>query len=202
MSEWSPMSAQKEAAVIVDGLRHDSTDRLDLRALTPDDVDAMHAQNADPTVWTHFPQGRHATRQRTLADVESAITAWQRDGLCYWAARLHNSPDLAGFVGIRLLPDIPAWNLAFRFAPRFQVLGLARETARAGIDAAQALRPEVPVLAYLLEHNTASKRLTERLGLQLKWRGPDVGNLDPDAIRLIYADRPVDDEVLARVAAR
>lgn len=187
--------------MIVDDLRHVSTDRLGLRALTLNDVDAMYALNADPAVWTHFPQGRHTTRQRTLADVESAITAWQRDGLGYWAARLHDSPDLAGFGGVRLLPDVPAWNLAFRFAPRFQGLGLARETAQAGIDAAQALRPDVPVVAYLLEHNTASKHLTERLGLQLMWRGADVGNLDPDAIRLVYADRPISDEVLARVTA-
>ncbi len=30
----------------------------------------------------------------------------------------------------------------------------------------------------------------------------DMGNLDPDAIRLVYADRPISDEVLTRVATR
>ena len=30
---------------------------------------------------------------------------------------------------------------------------------------------------------------------------PDAGNADPDADRLVYADRPVDDDVLAHVIA-
>lgn len=183
-------------------LRSVCTDRLDLRALTADDVDAMHALNADPAVWQHFPQGRHATRERTRADVDAAVALWDRDGLGYWAARLHGSPDLAGFGGVRLLDDAGVWNLAFRFAPRYQGQGLARETAQAGLDAARALRPDVPVIAYLLEHNAGSKRLTERLGLVLRWRGPDAGNVDPDAVRLVYSDRPLSDEALGLLAAR
>ncbi len=185
-----------------DDLRQVTTDRLDLRALTPDDVDALYLLNADPEGWRHFPQGRHTSRERTLTDVERAVAAWDRDGLAYWAARPHGSPDLAGFGGVRLLPDVAVWNVGFRFAPRFQGLGLAREVAQAGLDAAGVRRPDVPVIAYLLEHNTASKRLVERLGLQLVWRGADAGNLDPEAVRLVYADRPLTEEVLAALAAR
>jgi hypothetical protein len=33
------------------------------------------------------------------------------------------------------------------------------------------------------------------------WRGPDVGNPDPDAVRLVYADRPLSGELLDRVTA-
>jgi len=31
------------------------------------------------------------------------------------------------------------------------------------------------------------------------WRGPDAGNPDPDAVRLVYADRPVDPDLLDRI---
>ena len=41
--------------------------------------------------------------------------------------------------------------------------------------------------------NPASRITAERLGLALVWRGPDTGNPDPAAVRLIYADRPIDD---------
>jgi hypothetical protein len=37
--------------------------------------------------------------------------------------------------------------------------------------------------------------------LQLLWRGPDAGNPDPDALRLVYADRPIDGDLLMRVIA-
>ena len=42
----------------------------------------------------------------------------------------------------------------------------------------------------------------EKAGLTLVWRGPDAGNPDPDAVRLVYADRRVDGELLDRITAR
>jgi hypothetical protein len=58
------------------------------------------------------------------------------------------------------------------------------------------------VVAYLLGHNRESRGRAERSGLQLLWRGPDAGNPDPTAVRLVYADRPLDAELLDRVTAR
>jgi hypothetical protein len=48
------------------------------------------------------------------------------------------------------------------------------------------------VVALLFEHNGASKATAERAGLTLGWR---AGRRHPDstAVRLIYADRPLDD---------
>jgi len=66
----------------------------------------------------------------------------------------------------------------------------------AALAAAGKVAPQLPVVAYLLEHNTGSRRTAERAGLQLLWRGPDVGNPDPQAVRLVYADRPVSAAVL------
>ena len=58
-----------------------------------------------------------------------------------------------------------------------------------------------PVVACLLEHNVQSRGRAERAGLSLVWRGPDAGNPDPAAVRLVYADRPLPDAVLARITA-
>jgi RimJ/RimL family protein N-acetyltransferase len=69
--------------------------------------------------------------------------------------------------------------------------GLATELVGAAYAAAQAARPELPVVALLLKHNKASKAVAERAGLRLVWRGPDRGNPDPYASRLVYADRDV-----------
>jgi hypothetical protein len=55
------------------------------------------------------------------------------------------------------------------------------------------------VITYLLEHNAESRGRAERSGLTLVWRGPDAGNPDPAAVRRVYADRPLTDDLLARV---
>ncbi|MBJ7453736.1 MAG: hypothetical protein JHC71_16875, partial [Blastococcus sp.] len=57
-----------------------------------------------------------------------------------------------------------------------------------------------PVVAVLLEHNERSRGLAERAGLRPCWRGPDAGNPDPAAVRLVYADRDLDATLLARIA--
>jgi RimJ/RimL family protein N-acetyltransferase len=93
------------------------------------------------------------------------------------------------------------WNLYYRFTPPAWGLGLAAELVDAALDAARAVEPDRPVIAYLLEHNVESRGRAERAGLTQVWRGPDAGNPDPDAVRLVYADRPLPADLLARVTA-
>lgn len=60
----------------------------------------------------------------------------------------------------------------------------------------EALHPDLPVIAHLLEHNHASSRVAEICQLPLQHRPPAAGNPDPNAIRLIYADRALSSEQL------
>jgi RimJ/RimL family protein N-acetyltransferase len=91
------------------------------------------------------------------------------------------------------------WNLYYRLHPAAQGHGYATELATAAVAAATVTRPELPVVVYLVEHNTGSRRVVERLGFDLVWTGPDAGNPDPDARRLVYADRALDAATLAVV---
>lgn len=185
-------------------LRHVRTARLDLRAITMSDVDDLYALNSDPRVWTHLPSRVHTRREQTLAQVASAVAAWERDGLGYWTARLADASAGAGvgaFAGVGgcAISQEVVWNVYYRFTPEVQGRGLATELAQAARAAALAVRPDLPVTALLLERNLASKAVAEKLGLRLAWRGPDAGNPCPDAIRLVYADRELTPEVLGKV---
>ncbi|MGN7247635.1 hypothetical protein ACTHQ1_07875 [Janibacter anophelis] len=51
------------------------------------------------------------------------------------------------------------------------------------------------------EHNHASRRVADKLGLTLQQRGPDAGNPDPAAVRLVYADRSLTPEQRAATLA-
>ena len=99
------------------------------------------------------------------------------------------------------LPSGAAHRPGDRLTPRAWGLGLAAELVTASLEAAHAVDPDRPVIAYLVEHNVRSRSRAERSGLSLVWRGPDAGNPDPAAVRLVYADRPLDDDVLAHVTA-
>ncbi|WP_091382060.1 hypothetical protein [Geodermatophilus sp. DSM 45219] len=57
------------------------------------------------------------------------------------------------------------------------------------------------MVTWLLEHDQESRGRAERSGLSPQWRGPDTGNPDPAAVRLVHADRRLGAELLERVTA-
>jgi RimJ/RimL family protein N-acetyltransferase len=165
-----------------------TTERLDLRAVSEADLDALFGINSDPRVWEARPQGRHTTPETTREWIARAAARWE-DGLSYWTARLRGTDEVVGVGGVQL-QGRGHWNLYYRLAPAHWGHGYATELARAGVEAARASRPEVPVLAWIYPHNTASRTLADRLGMI------DNGlRLDPfygEQLH-VYTDRPVDD---------
>lgn len=189
--------------------QHLRTGRLQLDAVVPGDHDEHYALMSDLRSWAHLPSGRHTSPGRTREAIEHSVGHWTRDGLGYWTARLRDdlppaglaSGSVVGTGGCAVRVGTSWWNLYYRLRPSAWGLGLAAEMVAASIDAAHAVDPDRPVIAYLVEHNERSRGRAERSGLSLVWRGPDAGNPDPAAVRLIYADRPLDDALLAQVAA-
>ncbi|WP_209309171.1 GNAT family N-acetyltransferase [Blastococcus sp. CT_GayMR16] len=190
-------------------LRHVLTPRLRLDAVVPADLDEHVALMSDPGVWAHLPSGRHTSPDQTMTGIGHSVRHWATDGLGYWSARLrHDLPGtplrsgaLVGTGGCAVRVETAWWNLYYRLTPPAWGLGLAAELVSAAIDAAHTVHPDLPVIAYLLEHNAQSRGRAERAGLSLVWRGPDAGNPDPAAVRLVYADRPLAGELLEKVTA-
>jgi RimJ/RimL family protein N-acetyltransferase len=190
-------------------LRHLTTARLRPDAVVPSDLDELVALMSDPGTWAHLPSGRHTSPEQTMAGIDHSVGHWERDGLGYWTARLREdlpgtplrAGDMVGTGGCALRVGTAWWNLYYRFTPPAWGKGLAAELVTAALDAAHAVAPDRPVVAYLLEHNVRSRGRAERSGLQLVWRGADAGNPDPDAVRLVYADRVLDDDLLREVTA-
>ena len=191
-------------------LRHVTTERLRLDAVVPGDLDEHFALLSDPGSWQHLPSGRHTSPDQTMAGIQHSVRHWVRDGLGYWTARLRADLPEAGLAagsvvgtgGCAVRDGDTWWNLYYRLTRAAWGLGLAAELVTAAMDAARAVDPDRPVVAYLLEHNRESRGRAERSGLQLLWRGPDAGNPEPDAVRLVYADRPLSTELLERITAR
>lgn len=177
-----------------------ATERLILVPLSGKDLEDVFALHTDPRVWKHFPSGRHINREqseRLIADVEQA---WALDDLSYWLVRTRPAAGqktgaTIGVAGVTQRSG-PVWNLYYRLAPESQGHGYAREVANAALAAATQVDSSIPVVAYLLKHNHGSRRTAEQAGLDLVWQGADYGNPDLEAVRLVYADRPLAPELL------
>lgn len=178
-------------------VRTSATARLLLTPAGLADLDAMAALHSDERVWRHLPTGRHTDVEQTRRYLLERERQWRSDRLSYWIARLREPIGeldvgaTAGIGGCAIPSGASWWNLYYRLTPEVHRHGLATELCVAAIDAARRLRADLPVVAFLVEHNLASKATAERVGLDLAWRGRDVGS--PTAVRLIYSDRPLDD---------
>jgi len=179
--------------------RHTATDRLFLDLPSDTDVDDLFAIHSDPDLWRHFPLGRHTHRREAVTMVEQAEKQFARDGLGFWSVRDRPDGPVIGRGGCTIPTGRMWWNLYYRFATAVHGRGYATEMATRAIEAARDVQPSRPVVAHLLEHNEASRRTAERLGMVLAWRGPDRPNPDHDAIRLVYADREPTDELVAAI---
>jgi RimJ/RimL family protein N-acetyltransferase len=181
--------------------RHTTTERLFLDLPADTDVDDLFAIHSDPDSWRHFPLGRHTHRREAVNMVEQAEQQFARDGLGFWSVRDQPGGRVVGRGGCTIPTGRMWWNLYYRFAGSVHRRGYATEMATRAIEAARDVEPARPVVAYLLEHNEASRRTAERLGMVLAWRGPDRPNPDPDAVRLVYVDRDPTDELVAAIEA-
>lgn len=174
------------------------TKRLWLARPTSEDTQDVHQIFSDPRVWTHAPSKRHSSIQETEAMLNSWNESWERDLLGPWIVREANENQVIGYGGCSLKRDT-FWNLGYRFAVEAQGRGYATEVALEASRQALLSRPDLPIIAFLLEHNEASARIAQKVGLELAYRGSDIGNVDGEAIRLIYADRNLNTAQLEKI---
>lgn len=171
------------------------TARLALDRPEPDDAGELFEIGSDPRVWGHFPSGRHTDIAQTKALIARWQRSWDEARLGPWVIRLRDSSRVIGYGGCTLL-DGGVWNLGYRLAADEHGHGYATEVAREAVDRATRMHPDAPVVASLLEHNRASARVASKLGFALVYRGPDAGNPDAAAIRLVYANRALREDEL------
>jgi RimJ/RimL family protein N-acetyltransferase len=179
--------------------RHTTTARLHLDIAAEGDEHDLFAIHSDPDTWRHLPSGVHTDPAEAAGMVRQSERQFDEDGLGYWSVRESPGGPVVGRVGCAHPTGRPWWNLYYRLATSVSGRGYATEAAARAVEAAHDVDPDRPVLAYLLEHNTASRRTAEKVGLRLVWRGPDRPNPDPDAIRLVYLDRDPDDAILRAI---
>ncbi|MCL2783779.1 MAG: GNAT family N-acetyltransferase [Propionibacteriaceae bacterium] len=188
--------------------------RLLLRAIDPLDaptVATVLAIECDPRTWQHLPAMCDADLPaKRAAWMGQQADSWARQGLGWWVIRLTQpvgglqAGTIVGTGGCGCRDaKTKAWNLGYRLTPAVWGNGLAGEVAQVAIVAAKQTRPDFPVVARVLTHNSASWHVLERVGMQLVWEG-DAAADDPLTTgmpRRIYADRSLSPVLLAQLIA-
>jgi RimJ/RimL family protein N-acetyltransferase len=164
------------------------SERLELRRPDPDaDLGDLFPIFNDPSGWWYDPGARHLEPERTRAWLERAAARFDIDGLSYWTVRRRDDGTVIG-VGGAQRQRTRAWNLNYRLASTQQGQGFASELSRAALAAAASVDPDVPVIAWVDEHNLPSRRVAERLGLSNCGAAVDPSD---GHRRLAFADRPI-----------
>ena len=207
------------------------TERLVLTPLGMDDAQILHRLNADPATWEHFPVGRWTDRAQALSFISMSLSAMERTGMGQYRVDLRESGEFVGTVGVFVMaalgedlpmraivapipegvPAVPEGallNIGWRMERTHWGHGYATEAARAAMDYAIGLWPQIPMTAGVLSTNPASAAVCGHLGLSLVWSGLSgealrVRTLRPPVaggsacVRWMFADRDVAPELIA-----
>jgi len=168
------------------------TDRLLLRPWRPDDVDALAALFAEPTMWWH-PFRRGLTQEETERFVERQTEHLATHGFCMWAAEGKGERRLIGYIGLMVpawLPEVlPAVEVGWRLHPDHWGRGLATEGGGACLHQGFEMLGLDRLISIFEPENVASGRVMAKLGMRDFLTTKDPGHGRPLQVREITAEQ-------------
>ena len=140
------------------------TERLEIRAFEPGDLDALHAVYGDPEVTRWMPT--YSTIDHTRRALEKHVVAGRAGGPGLWAVVVRSSGELIGDAGFAPLDGVgPEVELGYTLGRRWWGRGYATEAAHACLAEAFGPLGLERVVAVVRPENDASIHVLEKLGM-------------------------------------
>lgn len=141
------------------------TERLVLRAFTPDDAELLVELDSDPEVMRYLNRGSPSSREFIERKMIPLVTSY--DGpFGFWAAHRRSDGDFIGWFSLRKT-DVDVAALGYRLRRAAWGQGLATEGSRALIAKAFDELGVQRVWAGTYQDNLASRRVMEKCGMRL-----------------------------------
>jgi RimJ/RimL family protein N-acetyltransferase len=163
------------------------TDRLRLRPLVEDDLDALHAVFGDAELMRYYPAP--FSLEDTREWIAKQLERYERDGFGLWAMELRDTGELIGDCGLTIqgvdgadLVEV-GWHVRADMCNR----GLATEAGWACKNHAFGAIGVTRLISLVRPENTPSCRVAEKLGMTVSGetiRGPGWPH------RIYSVDRP------------
>ena len=147
-----------------------ATERLLLRRLIADDADHLVTLDSDPKVMRFLSGGAPTPRDLIEREIlPRFLRSYTHEGLGVFAAVETSSGDFLGWISLRTPVDKPPdqAELGYRLRASAWGKGYATEGARALIHRGFSACGLRRVVAITYEHNHASRRVMEKLGMKL-----------------------------------
>lgn len=141
------------------------TERLFLRAFTPDDIDLLLDLDGDPEVMRWINGGTPTSREFAETKIIPLFTSYDGD-FGFWAAHLRSDGAFVGWFCLRRDEGDEA-ALGYRLRRAAWQQGLATEGSLALLELAFTKLGCRRVMAGTYEHNVASRRVMEKVGMRL-----------------------------------
>jgi RimJ/RimL family protein N-acetyltransferase len=144
------------------------TERLVLRHLAPDDLDALHAVLGDAETMRYYPAP--FSRDATRAWIERSIERYARDGHALFAVTLRGTGELIGDCGpARMEIDgRDEVELGWHIRRDHWNRGYATEAATAARDWAFDQLTQQRLVSLVRPENRASCRVAEKIGMTVE----------------------------------
>ncbi len=139
------------------------TDRLILRPLDEEDVDAIFAMRSDAEVMRFIREPQN--RDESANWVELVSSRWEKEQIGFCAILEKPSEKFVGWCGIWKLKETGELEIGYAVAKEVWGKGYATEAALKFLDYAfEKLEPE-KIVAVARPENAASRRVMEKLGM-------------------------------------
>jgi RimJ/RimL family protein N-acetyltransferase len=146
------------------------TERLLMRGLRNEDLDALAEISADPEVtkWVGDPKG--LTREETWRRIAYFVGHWELRGFGQWALIERDSGQLVGRAGLLQPEAWPGLEVGWLVGRAFWGRGYAPEAGRASMDWARDALGADHIISLIEDLNERSARVAEKLGMIVEGR--------------------------------
>ncbi len=151
------------------------TERLILRYLTADDVDAIFAVIGDPETMKFYPQT--FTREDAVEWIERNRRRYANDGYGLWAIVLKSDGEVIGDCGLswQAADNESVLELGYHLRRDHWGHGYATEAARACMEYAFRVLATGRLVSLIRQENVPSRRVAERNGMWVERQVMHVG---------------------------
>lgn len=145
------------------------TERLMLRRMTDDDLDAIHALRSDPDVMRHIREPQ--SRVEAANWISLVSSCWESQGIGFCSVILRTTGELAGWCGLWRLAETDEIEVGYAIDKRFWNQGLAAEAALRLLDYGFNELGLEEIVAVAREENAGSRRVMEKIGMNFDYVG-------------------------------
>ena len=151
------------------------TERLLLRPLSMDDLDALHRISNEPKVRLHLWDDEPVSEVTIRDLIAQSDHMFSSEGIGLFGVRMRGGEDLLGFCGFVRLEGMDEPELGYELTSEVWGRGIATEASRACLRYAFDEAGVRRVIAGADAPNIASLRVIEKLAMQ------PIGNINPNA---------------------